>query len=86
MELLAFAHQILRGVNYIHSAGVVLQDLSPDNILISEAGAVKIAGCGNPHLSIASDGDTGQPLNLYQAPELTLRYGRLVRCYIELAC
>ncbi|KAI5983346.1 kinase-like domain-containing protein [Pisolithus albus] len=54
MELLAFAHQILRGVNYIHSAGVVLQDLSPDNILISEAGAVKIAGLGKVSPSLAT--------------------------------
>lgn len=77
MELLAFAHQILRGVNYIHSAGVVLQDLSPDNILISEAGAVKIAGLGNSHLSVASNGDAGQLVNPYQAPEVTLRYDRL---------
>ncbi|KAI6042864.1 kinase-like domain-containing protein [Pisolithus marmoratus] len=77
MELRAFVHQILRGVNYIHSAGVVLQDLSPSNIIISEAGTVKIAGLGNSQLSVVSNGHVGQPLNPYQAPEVTLRYGHL---------
>ncbi|KAL4072669.1 kinase-like domain-containing protein [Scleroderma yunnanense] len=74
-ELRAFVHQILRGVNYIHSAGVVLQDLTPENILVSEEGAVKIGALGSPNR--ADNISDERIVNPYQPPELSLGYGDL---------
>lgn len=39
-------YQLLRGLKYIHSAGVVHRDLKPSNILLSKHGEAKIADFG----------------------------------------
>ena len=84
-EIRAFTHQILRGVGYIHSAGVVLQDLTPEHILVSEEGSIKIGALGSSSYSVAADDNFDERLvKPYQAPELSLGYSDLVRCRISL--
>jgi len=43
-----YVYQILRGLKYIHSAGVLHRDLKPTNILVNERNDLKICdfGCG----------------------------------------
>ena len=45
-KLIAFALDIARGMEYIHSQGVIHRDLKPENILIGEDSHLKIADFG----------------------------------------
>ena len=43
---LAILHDVLKGLAYAHSKGVVHRDIKPDNILISEEGVAKVSDFG----------------------------------------
>lgn len=43
---LLIAYEIARGLGYAHARGVVHRDVKPDNVLLSERGAVKVADFG----------------------------------------
>jgi serine/threonine-protein kinase len=73
-EALGFMTQICRGVDAIHTAGVVHRDLKPSNVLIGPAFRVAVADLGLALLDPASVGGTGSVAGTlaYLAPEALL--------------
>lgn len=71
-----FIYQILRGLKYIHSAGVVHGDLKPSNIFVSKACDVKIGNFGGASFEGDDSLDWHFRLELacqwYRAPEKIL--------------
>ncbi|KAL9226292.1 hypothetical protein vseg_002123 [Gypsophila vaccaria] len=69
-----FMFQLLRGVNYLHSANIVHRDLKPENVLVNAGSDLKICDFG---LSRTTKG-RAQPMTehvgtrWYRAPELLL--------------
>lgn len=46
-EANCYFKQLMRGIEYLHRTGVAHRDLKPDNLLLTQRGAVKIADFGN---------------------------------------
>jgi len=68
-----FLYQILRGLKYIHSAGVVHRDLKPSNILVNENCDLKICDFGLARIQEAQM--TGYvSTRYYRAPEIMLTW------------
>lgn len=68
-----FTYQILRGMKYIHSAGVIHRDLKPSNILINENCDLKICDFGLAR--IQDPQMTGYvSTRYYRAPEIMLTW------------
>ncbi|GMM37373.1 mitogen-activated protein kinase [Saccharomycopsis crataegensis] len=68
-----FLYQILRGLKYVHSAGVIHRDLKPSNILVNETCDLKICDFG---LARVQDPQmTGYvSTRFYRAPEIMLTW------------
>jgi len=70
-----FCYQLINGMKYIHSAGIMHRDIKPSNILVDPAtGVLKLADFG---LAIGKAGSSHQLINYvvtrwYRAPELLL--------------
>ncbi|KXS12663.1 mitogen-activated protein kinase HOG1 [Gonapodya prolifera JEL478] len=68
-----FLYQILRGLKYIHSAGVVHRDLKPSNILVNENCDLKICDFGLARVTESQM--TGYvSTRYYRAPEIMLTW------------
>jgi len=68
-----FLYQIMRGLKYVHSAGVVHRDLKPANILINEQCDLKICDFGLARLQDPQM--TGYvSTRYYRAPEIMLTW------------
>jgi len=72
-EFLSFYWQILSGVSYAHSKGVIHRDLKPANVLVTSDGEVKLADFGTARIVRidTSITKTGQVLGTpdYMSPE-----------------
>ncbi|CAI0407483.1 unnamed protein product, partial [Linum tenue] len=83
-KLIGFALDIARGMEYIHSRGVIHRDLKPENILIDEDFHLKIAdfgiACEEAYCDLLVD-DPGT--YRWMAPEMIKKksYGRKVDVY-----
>eukprot|EP01004_Peranema_trichophorum_P003442 NODE_242_length_3166_cov_37.850477_g196_i1.p1 GENE.NODE_242_length_3166_cov_37.850477_g196_i1~~NODE_242_length_3166_cov_37.850477_g196_i1.p1 ORF type:complete len:935 (+),score=137.66 NODE_242_length_3166_cov_37.850477_g196_i1:68-2806(+) len=63
-----YSRHILRGLNYLHSNGVVHRDVKPANLLLDESGRCKLADFGTAdHLNNIKKSVKGTPM--YMAPE-----------------
>jgi p38 MAP kinase len=68
-----FLYQLIRGIKYLHSAGVVHRDLKPSNILVNENCDLKICDFGLAR--IAESQMTGYvSTRYYRAPEIMLTW------------
>ncbi|KAJ5752822.1 hypothetical protein N7520_009739, partial [Penicillium odoratum] len=67
-----FLYQIMRGLKYIHSAGVVHRDLQPSNISVTENCDLKI--CNFAHTQAQELWMTSVPAQYYRAPEAILSW------------
>ena len=68
-----FLYQIMRGLKYVHSAGVVHRDLKPSNILVNENCDLKICDFGLAR--IQDPQMTGYvSTRYYRAPEIMLTW------------
>lgn len=70
----AFACQILRGLKYLHSAGVAHRDLKPSNILVNKDCTLRIADLGLARGRTSADEELTDYVvtRWYRAPELML--------------
>lgn len=65
-----FTTQICRAIEHAHAQGVIHRDLRPANMLVSEAGVLKVADFGTSRfLEIAAHGTTVIGSPPYMAPE-----------------
>ncbi|XVF87476.1 hypothetical protein PTKIN_Ptkin18bG0122900 [Pterospermum kingtungense] len=83
-KLIAIALEVARGMQYIHSQGVIHRDLKPENVLIDEEFHMKIAdfgiACEEAYCDLLTD-DPGT--YRWMAPEMIKKksYGRKVDVY-----
>jgi len=77
-----FTYQILKGIEFIHSCGVLHRDLKPGNILVNTSCDLKIADFGLSRTSADSGMTELVVTRWYRAPELILNpnggYGKSV--------
>lgn len=68
-----FLYQIMRGLKYVHSAGVVHRDLKPGNILVNENCDLKICDFGLARMQ-EKDMTGYVATRFYRAPEIMLTW------------
>ncbi|CAD6195434.1 unnamed protein product [Caenorhabditis auriculariae] len=73
-----FYSQLLEGVSYMHSKGVMHRDMKPENVLVTSQNLVKIADFGQACLYVGNDPkreyDENVATRWYRAPELLFSY------------
>lgn len=74
-----FMFQLLRGIHYLHTAGVLHRDIKPSNILVDKSCSLKICDFGLARASFRPANDTDTVLwtdyvatRWYRAPELIM--------------
>ena len=67
-------YQILKGLSYIHSKGIIHRNLKPANILIDENSNIKICGFGNAIYSSDYESTFRGEINDYISEKIGLNY------------
>ncbi|XP_069809102.1 protein kinase C delta type-like [Dendropsophus ebraccatus] len=72
-----YAAELVCGIQYLHSRGVIHRDLKPENILVAETGHIKITDFGLALENIFADQKATQYAGTagYMAPEMLARKG-----------
>uniref|UniRef100_A0A5S6QQ87 non-specific serine/threonine protein kinase n=1 Tax=Trichuris muris TaxID=70415 RepID=A0A5S6QQ87_TRIMR len=69
-EIAAMCHEVLQGLQYIHSLGRIHRDIKAGNILLTDIGSVKLADFGSASLISPAQSFVGTPY--WMAPEVIL--------------
>ena len=73
-----FTYQLLRGLKYVHTAGVLHRDLKPQNVLVNSDCSLKITDFGLGRAVDTEDDDQEKTpyvvTRWYRAPELLVDY------------
>ncbi|EGY20830.1 mitogen-activated protein kinase HOG1 [Verticillium dahliae VdLs.17] len=69
-----FLYQIMRGLKYVHSAGVIHRDLKPSNILVNEDCDLKICDFGLARIQDPAQMTGYVSTRYYRAPEIMLTW------------
>ena len=81
----SFTSQILDGLEYLHSKGILHRDLKADNILVETSGVCKISGFG---IAKQTDDDgAATPMQgtvFWMAPEVVNPHGKVYKFKIDI--
>lgn len=74
-EIACVVHEVLEGLDYIHSAGKIHRDIKASNLLLTDSGVVKIGDFGSASFVSPANSFVGTPF--WIAPEviLAMEYG-----------
>ncbi|KAH0793809.1 CMGC family protein kinase [Histomonas meleagridis] len=70
--LKSYAYQLLSGLNYLHSKGVIHRDINPSNVLLDENGFLKIGGFSLAKFSPPQASTPDLVTAYYRPPEIFL--------------
>ena len=73
LDVKRIAHQIICGVHWMHSAGIIHRDITPTNILVDINGQAKICDFGNACALSSDEAEYYLTSRAYRAPELLMK-------------
>ena len=62
------AQQIVQGMRYLHSKGVIHRDLKPDNLLLTSSGEIRVCDFGLARVQASGSMSVNKGTPAYMAP------------------